>query len=35
MLTTLLLLRAGYAHVPYNSLESVIEENKEGKYELP
>jgi Fic family protein len=31
-LTTLLLLRAGYAYVPYSSLESVIEENKEGYY---
>ncbi len=31
-LTTLLLLRAGYAHVPYSSLESVIEANKEGYY---
>jgi Fic family protein len=32
VLTTLLLLRAGYAHVPYSSLESVIEQNKEGYY---
>ena len=31
-ITTLLLLRAGYAYVPYSSLESVIEENKEGYY---
>ncbi|MGC4043119.1 MAG: Fic family protein [Armatimonas sp.] len=31
-LTTLLLLRAGYSYVPYASLESVIEENKEGYY---
>lgn len=31
-LTTLLLLRAGYAYVPYSSLESVIEQNKEGYY---
>ena len=31
-LTTLLLLRAGYAYVPYASLESVIEENKEAYY---
>jgi Fic family protein len=30
--TTLLLLRAGYAYVPYSSLESVIEHNKEGYY---
>lgn len=32
ILTTLLLLRAGYAYVPYSSLESVIEGNKEGYY---
>ena len=32
ILTTLLLLRAGYAHVPYASLESVIEQSKEGYY---
>lgn len=32
VLTTLLLLRAGYAHVPYSSLESVIEQNKEAYY---
>jgi Fic family protein len=32
ILTTLLLLRAGYAYVPYSSLESVIEESKEGYY---
>jgi len=31
-LTTLLLLQAGYTYVPYNSLESVIEANKEGYY---
>lgn len=31
-LTTLLLLRAGYAYMPYSSLESVIEENKESYY---
>jgi len=31
-LTTLLLLRVGYAYVPYSSLESIIEENKEGYY---
>ncbi len=31
-LTTLLLLRAGYSYVPYASLESVVEENKEGYY---
>ena len=32
VLTTLLLLRSGYAYVPYLSLESVIEANKEGYY---
>lgn len=32
VLTTLLLLQAGYAYVPYSSLESVIERNKEGYY---
>ena len=32
ILTTLLLLRAGYAYVPYSSLESVIEQNKEDYY---
>tara|TARA_R110000868_G_scaffold177713_5_gene416755 strand:- start:584 stop:1642 length:1059 start_codon:yes stop_codon:yes gene_type:complete len=32
VLTTLLLLRAGYAYVPYFSLESVIENSKEGYY---
>lgn len=31
-LTALLLLRAGYAYVPYSSLERVIEENKEAYY---
>ncbi len=31
-LTTLLLLRAGYAYVPYSSLESVIENSKDGYY---
>ena len=31
-LTTLLLLQAGYAYVPYSSLESVIELNKEAYY---
>ncbi|MCJ9752486.1 Fic family protein [Neorhizobium sp. BETTINA12A] len=31
-LTTLLLLRAGYSYVPYSSLESVIEQNKEAYY---
>ncbi|URD53601.1 Fic family protein [Chroococcidiopsis sp. CCNUC1] len=32
VLTTLLLLKAGYSYVPYSSLESVIEANKEGYY---
>jgi Fic family protein len=32
VLTTLLLLRYGYTYVPYASLESVIEENKEFYY---
>ena len=32
ILTTLLLLRAGYAYAPYSSLESVIEQSKEGYY---
>ena len=30
VLTTLLLLRAGYTYVPYSSLESVIEQSKEA-----
>src|SRR5690606_3605011 len=32
VLTTLLLLQAGYAYVPYSSLESVIEQSKESYY---
>lgn len=32
VLTTLLLLQAGYGYVPYSSLESVIEGNKEAYY---
>jgi len=32
VLTTLLLLQAGYAYVPYSSLENVIENSKEGYY---
>ena len=32
VLTTLILLRSGYAYVPYSSLESVIEQSKEGYY---
>jgi len=31
-LTTLLLLQAGYAYVPYSSLESVVEASKESYY---
>lgn len=30
ILTTLLILRSGYAYVPYSSLESVVERSKEG-----
>jgi len=32
ILTTLLLLKSGYSYVPYSSLESVIEQSKEGYY---
>ncbi|WP_296481566.1 Fic family protein [Rhodoferax sp.] len=32
VLTTLLLIQAGYVYVPYSSLESVIEFNKEAYY---
>ena len=32
VLTTLLLMRSGYAYVPYTSMESVIENSKEGYY---
>ncbi len=32
ILTTLMLIRAGYSYVPYASLESVIEENKDLYY---
>lgn len=32
VLTTLLLLKTGYAYVPYSSLESIIEQNKEAYY---
>ena len=32
ILTTLLLLQAGYAYAPYSSLESVIEQNKGNYY---
>ena len=31
-LTTLLLLKSGYLYVPYSSLESIIEQNKEAYY---
>lgn len=33
VLTTLLLLQAGYIYVPYSSLESIIEQNKENYYQ--
>lgn len=32
VLTTLLLLKSGYSYVPYSSLESIIESNKESYY---
>ncbi len=32
ILTSLLLLKAGYSYIPYSSMESVIEQNKEGYY---
>lgn len=32
VLTTLLLLRAGYAYVPYSSLESIVEQSKDSYY---
>lgn len=32
ILTTLLLLKAGYTYVPYSSMESVIEHNKQDYY---
>ncbi|MEM8976097.1 MAG: Fic family protein, partial [Pseudomonadota bacterium] len=32
ILTTLLLLRSGYAYMPYSSLESVVEQTKESYY---
>ncbi|MBS0627026.1 MAG: helix-turn-helix domain-containing protein [Verrucomicrobia bacterium] len=31
-MTTLLLLKSGYLYIPYCSLESIVEENKEGYY---
>ncbi len=32
ILTTLLLLRAGYAYVPYSSLEHIVEQDREAYY---
>jgi Fic family protein len=32
ILTTLLLLKKGYSYVPYSSLESIVEQNKDGYY---
>jgi Fic family protein len=32
IVTTLLLLKTGYAYVPYSSLEAIIEDNKQGYY---
>jgi Fic family protein len=32
ILTTLLLLQTGYSYVPYSSLESIVEQNKQGYY---
>lgn len=32
VLTTLLLLKYGYAYVPYTSLDSIVEQSKEGYY---
>lgn len=32
LLTTLLMLKSGYAYAPYSSLESIIEANKENYY---
>lgn len=32
VLTTLLLMKSGYVYVPYSSLESIIEQNKEAYY---
>ena len=34
ILTTLLLMQAGYVYVPYSSLESVIEQNKQAYYTI-
>ncbi len=32
ILTTLLMMQLGYSYVPYSSLESIIEQNKQGYY---
>ena len=32
ILTTLFLLRSGYAYIPYSSLESIVEQNKKSYY---
>jgi Fic family protein len=32
IVTTLLLLRAGYGYVPYSSMEGIIEANKDNYY---
>jgi len=32
VLTTLILLKAGYSYIPYSSLESIIEKNKDAYY---
>lgn len=32
ILVTLLMLKAGYSYIPYSSLESIVEKNKEGYY---
>ncbi|NQV70741.1 MAG: Fic family protein [Pseudohongiella sp.] len=32
VLTALILLKSGYSYMPYSSMESVIEQNKEGYY---
>jgi Fic family protein len=32
ILTTLLLMQSGYLYVPYSSLESIVEQNKDGYY---
>jgi Fic family protein len=32
VLTTLLMMQFGYSYVPYSSLESIIEQNKQGYY---